>query len=139
MNAANPPKVYETGESAERFREKVESLSGQKTNLCNQCGACSSSCPMTSYMDLLPSKVMRLTQLGDPTPVKSLTIWVCSTCFSCSARCPRDIDIADVMEAYRQISLRKKESIVRLETLTASQLKDMPPIALISALRKMSP
>ena len=33
------------------FRDRVKELSGEKVELCFQCGACSSGCPMTQEME----------------------------------------------------------------------------------------
>ena len=120
------------------FKAKVAELSGENINLCFQCGACSSGCPLTDEMDLLPSKVLRLVQLGENEVLNSKTIWVCSTCFNCEIRCPRGIDIANVMEALRQLMLRKKYNRVSLDSFTPEELKELPQIAIISNLRKLT-
>jgi len=120
------------------FKAKVEELSGENLDLCFQCGACSSGCPMTDEMDLLPSKVIRYVQLGMEEVLESKTIWVCSTCFNCQVRCPRGIDIANVMEALRQLRLRKKYDHVSLDALKPEELRELPQIALISNLRKLT-
>jgi heterodisulfide reductase subunit C len=120
------------------FREKVKELSGEKIDLCFQCGACSSGCPMTQEMDHLPSKVIRMAQLGLEEALGSRTIWVCTTCFNCEVRCPRGIDIANVMEALRTMVLRKKYNRVNLEDLTAEELRELPQIAIVSNQRKLT-
>lgn len=120
------------------FREKVKELSGENIDLCFQCGACSSGCPMTQEMDYLPSKVIRMTQLGLKEALDSKTIWVCTTCFNCEVRCPRGIDIANVMEALRTMVLRKKYNRVNLEDLTAEELRELPQIAIVSNQRKLT-
>ena len=120
------------------FRGKVKELSGEKIDLCFQCGACSSGCPMTQEMDYLPSKVIRMTQLGLEEALDSKTIWVCTTCFNCEVRCPRGIDIANVMEALRTMVLRKKYNRVNLEDLTAEELRELPQIAIVSNQRKLT-
>ena len=120
------------------FKAKVEELSGENIDLCFQCGGCSSGCPLTEEMDLLPSTVMRYAQLGIEEALESTTIWVCSTCFNCAVRCPRGIDIANVMEALRQIVLRKKYDRVSLDDLTPEELRELPQIAIISNLRKLT-
>jgi heterodisulfide reductase subunit C len=120
------------------FREKVKELSGENIDLCFQCGACSSGCPMTQEMDYLPSKVIRMTQLGLEEALDSKTIWVCTTCFNCEVRCPRGIDIANVMEALRTMVLRKKYNRVNLEDLTAEELRELPQIAIVSNQRKLT-
>jgi heterodisulfide reductase subunit C len=35
------------------------------------------------------------------------TIWLCASCYTCSTRCPNDIDIAGVMDWLRQSALRE--------------------------------
>ncbi|MFQ6054279.1 MAG: 4Fe-4S dicluster domain-containing protein [Candidatus Bathyarchaeia archaeon] len=120
------------------FRAKVAELSGEEIDLCFQCGACSSGCPLTEEMDLLPSKVVRFVQLGLEGVLDSRTIWVCTTCFNCEVRCPRGIDIANVMEALRQLVLRKKYDRVSLDQIDPEELRDLPQIAIISNLRKLT-
>jgi heterodisulfide reductase subunit C len=120
------------------FKAKIEELSGENIDLCFQCGGCSSGCPLTEEMDLLPSTIMRYVQLGIEEALESTTIWVCSTCFNCEVRCPRGIDIANVMEALRQIVLRKKYDRVSLDDLTPEELRELPQIAIISNLRKLT-
>ena len=120
------------------FREKVKALSGENIELCFQCGACSSCCPMTERMDLLPSTVMRLVQLGVEEVLNSGTMWVCSSCFTCTVRCPRGIDVSRVMEALRQMVLRRNVDRVDLDSIPRGELREIPQIALISCLRKFT-
>jgi heterodisulfide reductase subunit C2 len=120
------------------FRDRVDELSGEKVELCFQCGACSSGCPMTQEMDYLPSKVIRMVQLGLQEALESKTIWVCTTCFNCEVRCPRGIDVANVMEALRQLVLRKKYDRIALDELSDEQLRELPQVAIISSLRKLT-
>ena len=135
----SPSSTYITfNEENESFKTRVEELSGEKIDLCFQCGACSSGCPLSSEMDLLPSKVIRYVQLGLDEVLDSKTIWLCSTCYNCEIRCPRGIDIANVMEALRQLVLRKKYNNVSLDELSPEELRGLPPIAIVSNQRKLT-
>ena len=136
---ASAQRVLRVTEENVKFCEKVKELSGENVDLCFQCGACSSSCPLTFKMDLLPSTVMRFIQLGLEEVLECRTIWVCSTCFSCTVRCPRNIDIARVMEALRQLFLRSRGDYVNVSTIPTETLREAPQIALVSSLRKFSP
>ena len=127
---------FKPGENT--FKDRVNELSGENVDLCFQCGACSSGCPMTQEMDYLPSKIIRMVQLGLEEALESKTIWTCMTCFNCEVRCPRGIDIANVMEALRQIVLRKKYNHVSLDELSPDELRDLPQIAIISNQRKLT-
>jgi len=121
----------------DQFVAKVEELSGQKILACYQCGKCSAGCPAVAEMDILPNQVIRYIQLGFKDELlKSKSHWVCATCLTCNARCPKGIKIAEVMEAVRQMSLRKRKDYVKVPKLTDKQKEEVPPIALISSFRK---
>jgi heterodisulfide reductase subunit C len=77
-------------------------------------------------------------QLGEEDVVDSKAIWICSTCFNCEVRCPRGINIANLMEALREIKLRSKYDHFSLDSLDITELRELPQIALISNLRKMT-
>jgi heterodisulfide reductase subunit C len=76
--------------------------------------------------------------MGMEESLDTNTIWVCTTCFNCEVRCPRGIDIANVMEALRQLVLRQKYSRLTLDDLTPEELRELPPIALVSNQRKLT-
>jgi heterodisulfide reductase subunit C len=130
--------VLRTKPENRTFKNRVNELSGENVDLCFQCGACSSGCPMTQEMDYLPSKVIRMAQLGLEEAMESKTIWVCTTCFNCEVRCPRGIDIANVMEALRQLVLRKKYNRVSLDDLSPEELRELPQVAIVSNQRKLT-
>ena len=91
------------------LRSFVESHIKQSIGRCYQCGKCTSGCPVAYTMDLTPRQVMRALQLGlDDELLKSSTMWTCLSCLTCSARCPREIDISGVMEALRLASTKGK-------------------------------
>lgn len=121
------------------FVVKVEELSGQNLLACYQCGKCSAGCPAVSEMDILPNQIIRYAQLGLKNELlQSKSIWICASCFTCNARCPKGINIAEIIEAIRQILLRKREDHVNLNKLSDAEKGDVPPIAIISNLRKFT-
>jgi heterodisulfide reductase subunit C len=121
------------------FVGKVEELSGQNLLACYQCGKCSAGCPAVSEMDILPNQIIRYAQLGFKDELmRSKSIWVCASCFTCNARCPKGINIAEVIEAIRQILLRKREDHLKVEKLSDAEKEDVPPIAIISSMRKFT-
>jgi heterodisulfide reductase subunit C len=123
----------------DEFVLKIQELSGQNLLACYQCGKCSAGCPAVSDMDILPNQIIRFAQLGlKDELLKSKAIWICASCMTCNARCPKGINIAEVIEALRQFLLRKREDHVKVEKLSDKQKKDVPPIALISNFRKFT-
>jgi heterodisulfide reductase subunit C len=122
-----------------KFIDKVEELSGQNLLACYQCGKCSAGCPAVSEMDILPNQIIRYAQLGlEDELLASKSIWVCATCLTCNSRCPKGINIAEVLEALRQILLRKRRDYVSPAQLSKEETGEVPPIALISSLRKFT-
>jgi len=70
---------------------------------CFQCRKCSGGCPLTFAMDLLPDQVIRLAFLGQEEQVLGCrAIWVCSSCETCTTRCPNGIDIAGVIDWLKE-------------------------------------
>ena len=121
------------------FVRKVEELSGQKLLACYQCGKCSAGCPAVSEMDILPNQVIRYAQLGMKDELLSArSVWVCASCYTCNVRCPKGIKIAEVMEAVRQVLLRKRRDHVEVRKLTDKEKASVPAIALISNFRKFT-
>ncbi len=119
--------------------QKLQELSGQNVFDCYQCGNCSSGCAVVEYMDIKPNQVLRLAQLGAIDEIlKSETIWICSTCLQCSSRCPKGIDVSRVMEAARTINLRQRIGVIEPTSVSDEDLKDVPPIVLVSVFRKLS-
>ena len=121
------------------FVAKVAEMSGQNLLACYQCGKCSAGCPVVSQMDILPNQIVRFAQLGlEEDLLASKAIWVCASCMTCNVRCPKGINIAEVIEALRQIMLRARKDHVEVKELSGDDRANVPPIALISSMRKFT-
>lgn len=131
-------KLENTKEDKELL-EQVAKISGQNVFRCYQCGNCSSGCPVLEFMDITPTMIIKMSQTGDlKSIVGSNTIWVCASCLQCSSRCPKGIDVAAVMEAYREIMLRKNDITINVEKIDPKRRKELPTIAMVSAFRKFA-
>ena len=118
---------------------KVSELSGVNPYACYQCGKCSGGCPSISLMDLSPNQVIRSIQIGDvEAALNSNTIWICATCFTCTVRCPKGVDLAKLMEALRQIKLRKNIDHTKVREIPKEEIEVLPQIALVSNFRKQT-
>jgi len=116
--------------------KEVEELCGENLFGCYQCGTCSAGCPFIDDMDLSPDEVIRYVILDKQEVLNSKTIWLCSSCFTCAERCPRDINITKIMEALRQIILRKKIDRTNLTEISKDEKEAIPQIAFVSLFRK---
>jgi len=119
--------------------KKIKEICEQNLLSCYQCGKCSAGCPAADVMDLLPHQVVRLAQLGLIDEIlKSKTIWICASCITCTARCPKGVDLAKIMEALRQVVLRKKTDYVNINEINQELLEKLPAIALVGNFRKLT-
>jgi heterodisulfide reductase subunit C len=118
------------------FVRQVEEISGQELLDCNQCGRCSAGCPVVETMDLLPSQVIRLAQLGMEEVLESNTIWICASCLTCVTRCPKGVDLPRLMEALRQVALRQGVAKLDLDSLPPELVKELPQLAIVGGFRK---
>ena len=92
------------------FLEAVDPLA--KLRRCIQCGTCSATCPTAYAMDYSPRQVWRMVQLGLRDEVlNSSTFWLCTTCKACQVRCPRGIDLMDVMIALKEYAFGKDVNV----------------------------
>ena len=87
------------------FKEVIEGLKeagGEAFKLCYQCGTCNTVCPWNRVRDFLVRKIVLQAQLG-VVPFESEDLWLCATCGQCVQRCPRGVEIIDVMRAMRRL------------------------------------
>ena len=120
------------------FVKEIELTSGQNLLACNQCGKCSAGCPVAESLDVLPSAVIRLAQLGIEDVLEAQTLWSCASCLTCVSRCPKGVDLPRVMEALRTIALRRGIQPVNVAAVPAELIADLPQLALIGGFRKYS-
>ena len=116
--------------------QDIETLSEQQLLACNQCGRCSAGCPLADEMDLLPNQVIRLAQLGQKSVLRSRGPWFCAACLTCQTRCPKGVDIPRLMEAIRELALRRCAAPLSPADIETELLTDAPQMAIVGALRK---
>ncbi len=81
--------------------QAIAEAGGEAFKKCYQCGTCSGTCPWTPISEFNIRKLVRLSQLG-LEGVEDL-MWSCSTCKFCVDRCPRGVEIIDLVTAIRNV------------------------------------
>lgn len=90
------------------LQEVLATDGGQLVLQCYQCGTCSGSCPVIDEMTYGPRRIMHLIQAGEEAAVlSSPDIWRCVSCYSCANRCPRGIEITELMADLRRLAVAK--------------------------------
>jgi quinone-modifying oxidoreductase subunit QmoC len=97
-------KVIFEGELDPAFVNTIRDKSfSEEIDKCIQCGTCSSSCPMVTYMDYPPRKIIGMVKHGfKDTVLKSFTPWLCASCYNCQVKCPSNIKITDIMYTLKR-------------------------------------
>lgn len=94
---------------ADEIRTKVPALAGLGD--CHQCQKCTSACPIVGVpdaFDVLPHQIFRLVDTDRrDAALNNSTIWMCTSCGMCSARCPVGIDVTRLIEVLRRIAFRE--------------------------------
>jgi heterodisulfide reductase subunit D len=117
-----PPVIF----PSEEFLAEVAALrGGERVVTCYACGTCSGSCPTVMAMDYGPGHVLHMIQLGlEDEVLRSGGIWLCTACYLCTSRCPREVKITETMLGLRSLALARglpvPENLVALrDTVTA--------------------
>lgn len=81
---------------------------GVNVNYCYQCRKCSAGCPMSWAMDYTPAQLIHAIRLGlSDRVLNSKTMWMCSSCQTCTTRCPQDVDIAKIMDTCKIMAVKQ--------------------------------
>lgn len=100
----------------------VQEMIGSTFQTCMQCGTCTASCPKPQFLNFSPRQILRNIALGRASDVNvDIASWLCNTCDSCVAHCPRGIEISDLMLSIREktdsnlMPSRVRRALVSLE------------------------
>src|SRR5680860_248942 len=72
---------------------------------CEQCGMCSSACPITGVEDFNIRRIERAVQLGVVDGLLTSQLpWLCTTCGRCEAACPNGYKIMTTTRTLRAMT-----------------------------------
>jgi len=80
-------------------------------DLCIQCGTCTGGCPVKFRSPLNMRRLVRETSLDTNFSqiLKRPELWACTTCSTCSLRCPAGVKNVEMIMAIRNILARQGE------------------------------
>ncbi|MFQ6013257.1 MAG: (Fe-S)-binding protein [Thermoplasmata archaeon] len=107
--------------------QRVYEVTAGAMNPCFQCGTCSASCPLLSYLGrpLSARKILRRAQLGREDGMED--IWMCSACRFCEVRCPRDVHIVEAIMGLRALAFQGRNVPPEMNRLLWSALEEGNP------------
>ena len=77
--------------------------------------------------------------MGREEDVKgSKTLFLCATCFACQGRCPKGIDIAQIMEAIRYLLEPKGDDFFGPDEVPEKLAGELPQQVLVSIYKKFA-
>ena len=103
-------KPIKASEMDPKFKQEISKMhGGEKVMRCFQCGTCTSDCPIARFSETYrPRQIIRMVQLGLRDRVlNSDTLWLCAACFTCTDRCPQDVEVASVIRVLRNLAAEK--------------------------------
>jgi heterodisulfide reductase subunit C len=84
--------------------------------LCYQCGLCSGVCPTSYAMPYTPRQVAHMLHMGlEEQVLESKIHWFCTSCYSCTTHCPRDVPLTDIMASLKRVELARGKNGGRSE------------------------
>lgn len=88
----------------------LHAAGGTPVSACMQCGTCSGTCPVGDFMDVRPQRLIRMIDAGLKDKVMATrAFWYCASCYQCTVRCPRGIDIAELMYGLKRYTIWKNQ------------------------------
>jgi heterodisulfide reductase subunit D len=94
--------------SKEFLTEGADLRGGERVVTCYACGTCSGSCPTVQDMERGPGHILHVIQLGmEDEVLRSRGIWLCTACYLCTSRCPREVKITGTMIGLRSLALAR--------------------------------
>jgi quinone-modifying oxidoreductase, subunit QmoC len=85
--------------------EKVDD--GEWVKMCMQCGVCAGSCTFGPDWEHTPQKIFMMIRAGKREEVlTSSSMWMCTSCYNCMVRCPRELPITHIMHGLASYAHR---------------------------------
>lgn len=90
-----------------RIAQKFVDAGLEKIRACINCGTCTGGCPSGRRTAYRTRSAIRKALTGDESVLEDIDIWLCSTCYYCYERCPRNIPVTDMIIKLRNIAVEE--------------------------------
>ncbi|TET62584.1 (Fe-S)-binding protein [Candidatus Bathyarchaeota archaeon] len=95
---------------------------------CIQCGICTGSCPVSRKANLNIRKYMReVAFTGNLTVPSQDELWSCTTCSTCSVRCPKELNPFEFLIDIRSIAVEEGQIAPTIRDALESVFKNGNP------------
>lgn len=109
---------------------KITDLGGEGLLKCYQCATCSGSCPSGRVSQFRIRRLVRQAQLGlEGDLLSSTDPWLCTQCFRCYERCPKEVSIPDVVLTLRKMMVDNGIAPEGIEMLSKTIIENYNPLA----------
>ncbi len=110
-------------ELVDKFRQHIRALpGGEAMDECIQCGTCSGSCPTGWAMDYSPREIIAALRAGNLEIIlEGNTMWMCTSCYTCTVRCPQQIRVTDLMYELKRLAVKYNLHEPGLEQVTIAK------------------
>jgi len=99
FNEDIPKMVVESGKDI-LGKEHIDSF-----QRCYQCGTCTGTCPSGRITAFKTRKLMKKILCGMDI-FHEEDMWMCTTCYECYEKCPRNVKITDIIKAARNVACK---------------------------------
>ncbi len=87
---------------------------------CFQCRLCTAVCPVAAWADHPPHRIVKWAGENElDRAADTSMIWICASCLTCTARCPNNVPVAELMDVLKQRALKDGREIPERDVLTA--------------------
>ena len=146
LKAIKPYLLRPPGEPEEEFRQKPEEFKRYwPLAICTSCSACLSACPASIDEAFLgPSALMNAYRFMADTRDAGLeerlktiaeAVWLCTSCYSCSLVCPKEIDISGSIVEERSLLVEGGRIARRIADVLENAMTYHNPLGRLQAKR----
>ena len=121
------------------LKEIISKKGGDIIGKCFQCGECGSVCPI-GYIRKThsPRRILYRLAMDDSEILDSEELWLCTTCFSCTEICPKDVDPQGIFIEVRNYACKSgRKPPGRIKSMITTIAKDGMILPIIGRAARM--